>query len=261
MRALPVSLGKLSFLLPLLGAGGFITLSEISIARPHDFLWWSVVNMTWILTVFFALVHGKLRSRLTPVAVPAVLMIAISTVASLLFLDLVAPRHGFIALFGLVLYLFLEHVRREDAAHELEERLSISEFARMVNIGSLFLIVSVSVGLPAFLPVETWWTIPPIIVIAALWSWHLFLACTTACVRPLSRVLLTSLVVVETYLIALNLPTSMFVGGGVVAITYYLAANLLPIGATDAIPMRLIRRYAIYAGTALALILLTARWV
>ena len=51
MRALPVSLGKLSFLLPLLGAGGFITLSEISIPRPHDFLWWSVVNMTWILTV------------------------------------------------------------------------------------------------------------------------------------------------------------------------------------------------------------------
>ena len=84
-------------------------------------------------------------------------------------------RRAGLALFGLVLYLFLEHVRREDAAHELEERLSISEFARMVNIGSLFLIVSVSVGLPAFLPVETWWTIPPIIIIAGLWSWHLFL--------------------------------------------------------------------------------------
>ncbi len=261
MRVFIAPINKLTFTLPLLGAGGFITLSEISIARPHDFFWWSLVNVTWVLTVFFALVHGKLKSRLTPVAVPAMLMIAGSTVMSLLFLDLVAPRHGFIAIFGLVLYLFLEHVRREDAAHAFEERLSISEFARMVNIGSLFLISSVAVGVPAFLPIPTWWTIPPMIAIAALWSWHAFLACTEACVRPHSRILLTTLVVTETYLVALNLPTSMFVGGALVGIVYYLCVNLLPIGATDAIPLRLVRRYALYAGTALALILLTARWV
>ncbi len=261
MRALLEPIAKLSALLPFLGGGGFIALSEVSIDRPQDFLWWSLVTTTWILTVFFALVHGKLKSRLTPVAVPAVLMIAVSTIASLLFLDLVANRHMFIAVFGLVLYLFLEHVRREDAAHDLEERLSISEFARMVNIGSLFLVASVAVGVPAFLPVQTWWTIPPMILIALAWSWHLFVACTERCVRPRSRILLTALVVVETYLVALNLPTSMFVGGALVGISYYLAANLLPIGATDAIPGRLIRKYAIYAGVALALVLLTARWV
>jgi hypothetical protein len=261
MSALYERIVKFSPLLPFLGAGGFIALSEVSISRPHDFLWWSLVTSAWILTVFFALVHGKLKSRLTPVAVPAVLMIAVSTIASLLFLDLVANRHLFIAVFGFALYLFLEHVRREDAAPVGEERLSISEFARMVNIGSLFLVASVAVGVPAFLPVQTWWTIPPMIIIALLWSWHLFLACTEHCVRPRSRIFLTALVVVETYLVALNLPTSMFVGGAVVAIVYYLAANLLPIGATDTIPGRLVRKYAIYAGIALALVLLTARWV
>ena len=170
-----------------------------------------------------------------------------------LFLDLVANRHVVIAVFGLVLYVFLEHVRREDIAHDPAERLTISEFARMVNIGSLFLVASVAVGVPAFLPVPTWWTIPPMLVIALLWSWHVYLACTDRCLRPLSRILLTTLVVVETFLVALNLPTSMFVGGALVGIVYYLSANLLPIGATDAIPGRLIRRYAIYAGTALAL--------
>ncbi len=247
--------------LPVLGAGGFVALSEVSIGRPRDFLWWSLITSAWILTVFFALVHGKLRSRLTPVAVPAVLMIAASTIASLLFLDLVANRHAFIAVFGFVLYVFLEHVRREDAVPASEDRLSISEFARMVNIGSLFLVASVGVGLPAFLPIETWWTIPPMVVVALLWSWHLYLACTEQCARPRSRVLLTAVVVVETYFVALNLPTSMFVGGAVVAIPYYLAANLLPIGATDALPGRLVRKYAIYAGSALALVLLTARWV
>lgn len=261
MSAFYDRLMKFSPLLPVLGAGGFIALSEVSISRPSDFLWWSLITSAWILTVFFALVHGKLKSRLTPVAVPAVLMIAVSTIASLLFLDLVANRHAFIAVFGVVLYLFLEHVRREDAAHAAEERLTISEFARMVNIGSLFLVASVAVGVPAFLPVKTWWTIPPMIAVALLWSWHLFLACTEHCVRPRSRILLTAFVVMQTYLVALNLPTSMFVGGAVVGTVYYLAANLLPIGATDTVPERLVRKYVLYAGTALALVLLTARWV
>ncbi len=261
MRRFLLTLEKLALAVPFLGAGGFIALSEISIDRTHDFLFWSAVNAAWILTCFFALVHGKLRSRLTPVAAPAVLMIAISTIASLLFLDLVAPRHWFIALFALVLYLFLEHVRREDLSHDPEERLSISEFARMVNIGSLFLIASVGIGVPAFLPITAWWTIPPFVAIALLWSWHLFLACTETCERPRSRVLLAALIVAETYVVALSLPTSMFVGGAVVGIVYYLAANLLPMGAAETIPTRLVRKYALYAGLALALILLTARWV
>jgi len=247
--------------LPFLGAIGFAAFSEISLRRSSEFILWSLATMVWILGAFAVLAKGKLRGRLTAVAVPAVAMIAISTVMSLLFLDLVAPRRGFIAFFAIILYIFLEHVRREAADGGTEERLSISEFARMVNIGSLFLVSSVGIGVTVFLPVKAWWTVPPIAAVAALWSWHLFLACTERCVRPGARVLLTTVVTLETYLVALLLPTSMFVGGALVGIVYYLAANLLPIGATDAIPSKLVRRYALYGGGLLVLILATARWV
>lgn len=251
----------LPVLLPIAGAIGFAAFSELSLRRSSEFLLWSLITMIWILGAFAALSKGKLRGRLTAVAVPAVAMIAISTVMSLLFLDLVAPRRGFIAFFAVILYLFLEHVRREAADGALEDRLSISEFARMVNIGSLFLVASVGLGVTAFLPVEAWWTVPPVIAVAALWSWHLYLACTERCVRPGARVLLTTLIVLQTYLVALTLPTSMFVGGALVGIVYYLAANLLPIGATDAIPEKLVRKYVFYGGGLLLLILATARWV
>ncbi|HTK59826.1 MAG TPA: hypothetical protein VL283_01340 [Candidatus Baltobacteraceae bacterium] len=251
----------LPVLLPFAGAIGFAALSELSLRRSHEFLLWSLATMVWILGVFALQAKGKLRGRLTAVAVPAVAMIAISTVMSLLFLDLVAPRRGFIAFFAVILYLFLEHVRREAADDSLEDRLSISEFARMVNIGSLFLVASVGIGVTVFLPVEAWWTVPPVIAVAALWSWHLYLACTERCMRPGARVMLTTLIVLQTYLVALTLPTSMFVGGALVGIVYYLAANLLPIGATEAIPVKLIRRYVMYGGGLLALILATARWV
>lgn len=251
----------ISVLLPFAGAIGFAAFSELSLRRSHEFLLWSLATMVWILAAFAVLAKGKLRGRLTAVAVPAVAMIAISTVMSLLFLDLVAPRRGFIAVFAFVLYLFLEHVRREAADDSLEDRLSISEFARMVNIGSLFLVASVGLGVTAFLPIEAWWTVPPVVAVAALWSWHLFLACTERCVRPGARVLLTTLIVLQTYLVALTLPTSMFVGGALVGIVYYLAANLLPIGATDGIPAKLVRKYVLYGGGLLALILATARWV
>ena len=251
----------LPVLLPIAGAVGFAAFSELSLQRSQEFLFWSLVTMCWILGAFALLAKGKLRGRLTAVSVPAVAMIAISTVMSLLFLDLVAPRRGFIAFFAVVLYLFLEHVRREAKADNFEDRLSISEFARMVNIGSLFLVASVGIGVTAFLPVEAWWTVPPVTAAAALWSWHLYLACTERCLRPGERVVLTTLIVLQTYLVALTLPTSMFVGGALVGIVYYLAANLLPIGATDAISSKLIRKYALYGGGLLGLILVTARWV
>lgn len=248
-------------LLPLAGAIGFAALSELSLRRSHEFHLWSLATMVWILATFAVLAKGKLRGRMSAVAVPAVAMIAISTVMSLLFLDLVAPRRGFIAFFAVILYLFLEHVRREAADGGAEERLSIAEFARMVNIGSLFLVASVGLGVTAFLPVHAWWTVPPLVAVAALWSWHLYLACVERCVRPGARVLITTLVALETYLVALTLPTSMFVGGALVGVVYYLAANLLPIGATDAISSKLIRRYVLYGAGLLALILATARWV
>ncbi len=251
----------LPVLLPFAGAIGFAAFSELSLRRSSEFFLWSLATMVWILLAFAALSKGKLRGRLSAVAVPAVAMIAISTVMSLLFLDLVAPRRGFIAFFAVILYLFLEHVRREEAGGGAVERLSISEFARMVNIGSLFLVASVGLGVAVFLPIQPWWTVPPVAAAALLWSWHLFLACTERCVRPGARVALMTAIVLQTYLVALALPTSMFVGGALVGIVYYLAANLLPIGATDAIPAKLVRKYALYGGGLLALILVTARWV
>ena len=251
----------LPVLLPFAGAIGFAAFSELSLRRSPEFLFWSLITMAWILATFFALSKGKLHGRLTAVAVPAVAMIAISTVMSLLFLDLVAPRRGFIAFFAVVLYLFLEHVRREVKADNTEDRLSIAEFARMVNIGSLFLVASVGLGVTAFLPVEAWWTVPPVVAVAALWSWHLYLACVDHCVRPGARILLTTAIVLQTYLVALTLPTSMFVGGALVGIVYYLSASLFPLGATDLIPAKLVRKYVLYGGGLLAIILATARWV
>ena len=125
----------------------------------------------------------------------------------------------------------------------------------------VFTVVFKGLGVTVFLPVQPWWTVPPVAAAAALWSWHLYLACIDRCGRPGERVLLTTAVVVQTYLVALTLPTSMFVGGALVGVTYYLAANLLPIGATDAIPAKLVRKYVIYGLGLLALILATARWV
>lgn len=251
-----------SYTLPILGAAGFAVFSELSLRRPDgEFFLWSLADMAWILSVFFALTFGRLRKRLTWLAVPAVAMIAFSTVISLLFLDLISPRRGFIAFFAVVLYLFYEHVRRETAAPDQEERLTIAEFARMINIGSMFLIASVGVGVTVFLPIAWWWTLPPLAFVAVLWSWHLYAACSDHCGRPLSRVLITSLLVLETYAVALRLPTSMFVGGALVGVVYYLAANLLPVGATDAIPAKLIRRYAMVGVGMILLILATARWV
>lgn len=251
----------LPILVPVAGALGFGAFSELSLRRSHEFFLWSAATMLWTLAAFAVLARRNLRGRLSAVAVPAVLMIAISTVMSLLFLDLVAPRRGFIAFFAVTLYLFLEHVRRETAFGSAEERLTISEFARMVNIGSLFLLASAGLGVTVFLPVQPWWTVPPMAVAAALWSWHLYMACVDRCGRPGERVLITTAVVVQTYLVALALPTSMFVGGALVGVIYYLAANLLPIGATDAIPAKLVRKYVIYGLVLLALILATARWV
>lgn len=217
--------------------------------------------MAWILLVFAVLAIGRLRGRLVRIAIPAVLMIAISTVFSLLFLELVAPRHGIIVFFAFVLYLFLEHVRREIRKHNEEDSQSIAEFARMVNIGSMFLISTVGIGLTIFLGIPAWMTLLPLTVVAIAWSWHLYAACYKDCDKPWPRILLTTVIVVETYLVALRLPTSMFVGGALVGIVYYLAANLFRASIEGRITVKLVKRYVIVGAGLIALLLLTARWV
>ncbi len=250
-----------SHLLPILGAAGFAVFSELSLRRPdQEFFLWSAVTAAWILIVFGAIVIRRPRRRLLWLAVPAVLMISTSLVVSFLFLDLVSPRHGFVAFFTILLYLFYEHVRHEVNAPDQDERLTIAEFARMVNIGSLFLIASVGIGLTIFMPVPYPWVLAGLALVTALWSLHLYYACAEHCPRPLSRVGITIVVVLQTSLVALRLPTSMFVGGALVGVAYYLCANLLPL-ASDAVSPRLIRRYVVVAMAMLGLVFSTSRWL
>ncbi len=251
---------KASFLLPILGAAGFIISSELSLWRPKEFLWWSLATMAWILAMFALLAWGKLRGSALGVAIPTLAMIAITTVMSLLFLDLLSPRRGVIFFFGLVLYLFLEHVRHETTAPNDEERLTIAEFARMVNISSMFLVASVAIGLTIFLPVPSWTVLIALAPIAALWSWHLYAACTADCAKPLPRILLTTAILIESYLVALRLPTSMFVGGALISIIYYLAANLVRIGSASPVSPKLVRRYSTIGIVLTITLLAAARW-
>jgi hypothetical protein len=250
---------SLTLLLPVLGAAGFIVFSELSLKREGEFFLWSLATGGWILAVFAVLAVGRIRGRLLWVSIPAVLMIVLSVVTSLLFLDLVSPRRGFVIFFALVLYLFFEHVRHEIANSSQDERITIAEFARMVNIGSLFLLVSAGLGMTIFLPIPFWWTLIVLVPVAVLWSWHLYAACYGA-ERPVWQVAVSSILTIETYLVALRLPTSMFVGGALAAVVYYSASNVLRAGA-EPLPPKLARKYLIMAAVMVAAILLTARWV
>lgn len=250
-----------TIILPIAGAIGYIVFSELSLGGSNQFLLWSLATMAWILVIFTALVYGKLKGRLLAVSVPAVLMISVSTVTSLLFLDLVSPRRGFIIFFALVLFLFLEHVRHEISTPSDEERLYIAEYARMVNIGSLFLVATASFGTAAFLPVPPSWSLAAATAAAFLWSWHLYAACVDRCGRPWSRALITTLIVAETYAVVQRLPVSMFVAGALVTVPYYLAANLLPIGETDAVSAKKIRKHVLVGVICTLILLATARWI
>jgi hypothetical protein len=253
---------KLASLIPLLGAAGFIVGCEYSLHQPTRFLLWSLATVAWILLTFAVLARGKLKGRFLAVSIPAVVMIAVSTTTSLLFLDLVSPRRWFVVFFAAVLFLFLEHVRHEVEASSDEERQYLAEYARAVNIGSLFLVATAARGLDIFSPIPWWSTVLFMAAVALAWSWHLCLACVADCDRSRLRIALTALTVLETYLVVMWLPVSMFVGGATVALAYYLAAMFLPLGAsTDPDVGKRARRYALMGAVMLALIYVTARWI
>lgn len=247
--------------LPLLGALGFFALSELSLRGPGEFLIWSPVAFIWILLAFSLLAARRLKGRLVRIAIPAVAMIAISTVLSLLFLDLAVTRHGFIIFYALVLYLFYEHVRREIESPNPEDSASIAEFARMVNIGSLFLLATVGIGVTIFLSVKQAYTVLPFMLVSAFWSWHLFKACYSECGSPRMKTVVTTILLTESYIVALSLPTTMFVGGALVGIVYYLASNLMRSASDSRLPEHLLKRYAYVGGALILILLLTARWV
>lgn len=249
------------YFLPLLGALGFFVSSEFSLRSTKDFFIWSPIAFIWILFIFTLLAAKRLKGRLVRIAIPSVAMIAISTVLSLLFLDVVAPRHVFIVFFSIVLYLFYEHVRREIESPNPEDSASIAEFARMTNVGSLFLLASVGIGITIFLSVKQIYTILPFAFISLLWSWHIFKACYSECGNPRTKTLVTTLLLIQSYIVALALPTTMFVGGAMVGIIYYLASNMMRGAPENRLSDRLARRY-LYVGISLMLLLLlTARWV
>jgi hypothetical protein len=252
---------KLASLIPLLGAVGFIVGCELSLYQSNRFLLWSLATVGWILLTFAVLARGKMKGRFLAVSIPAVIIISVSTTTSLQFLDLVSPRRWFVVFFAAVLFLFLEHVRHEVEASSDEERQYLAEYARMVNIGSLFLVATAARGLTIFMPVPWWSTVLFMTAVALAWSWHLCLACVADCDRSRVRIVFTALTVIETYLVVMWLPVSMFVGGATVALAYYLAAMFLPLGSAGPDVGKRARRYALMGAIMLALIYLTARWI
>lgn len=251
---------KIRALVPLLGAAGFLVGCELSMRQPEHLLLWSLATVAWILLIFAILAFGKIRGQLVAVSIPAVVMIAVSTTTSLLFLDLTEPSRGLFIFCAVVLYLFLEHVRHEAEASSDEERRYLAEYARLVNVGSLFLVAATVQGLAIFLPIPWWAPVLAMMPVALIWSWHYHLACVTDCGQPRLRVLLTALVTVEAYLVAVRLPVTMYVGGVTVALAYYLAALFLALNPAAPETPRRARRYAVIALIMLILVYATTRW-
>ncbi len=179
----------------------------------------------------------------------------------LLFIESILAKHILAAALAIFCGVFLENIFVYIYQHEKYQANSLENVSNYLNLASMFLFNSSLFGFSLFLNIALWklsliaFAFTFILTFQTIWinkinvkaAWlHIFVIC---------------LILFELFWAASFLPTSFYVNGLVIAISFYLMNNLTRLHLLGNLNRKIIRRYFILCGLIIFFVLLTAQWV
>lgn len=237
----------------------FILLKEIVFSPKQIYLLAFVSLLILGLSIWQLTERNLFRPKFWQFAITPVLLLA-SGLFFLSFLEGYLFRQFFIIILAVLIWAFLEltylrfHLRLKYQVHALE---NISTY---INLITVFLTVSSFFGLIIFLDFSFWILTTIFAVLIILLNYQIAYSSEAPLNSSWLYILAITLMMIEIFWSVNFLPTSIYVNGLVVTISYYLMSGLARNWLLGIQERKVVLRYLVISFISLIIILVTAKW-
>ncbi|MFA6410067.1 MAG: hypothetical protein WCW26_00615 [Candidatus Buchananbacteria bacterium] len=249
----------LNWALPGLTSFTILILLEEIIRVPKQIYWLGPLALTLLIISIWQLT-GLLKSKkflrfsITPV------FLFSSGLLFLLFLEGTITKQLFSVVLVVLLGVFLEvifvwfHLRPKYQPNALEN------ISAHLNLITIFLTACGFFSLIVFLNISVWVLALGFFVISAILNYQLIWISGTTWSVGYPYITAITVAITEIFLAASFLPTSFYVSGLIVTVSYYLMTGLAQNWLIDIKEARVVKRYLLIGVVSLIIILITAKW-
>jgi hypothetical protein len=235
---------------------------ELFFLKPHYvylisfFLLLLVGAATWkILGKGLSTGGARWLYLLTPIA------LLLGGILFLLFLERAWAKHLLALSLSFFLGIFWENIFVYIYQHEKYQINSLENISNYLNLISMFLFNSSLFGFFIFLNLPFW----QLSLVALAFTFILtFQTIWVNKIKPKAAwlsIVIICLIVFEIFWAVSFLPTAFYVNGLLIATIFYLTNNLMRLHLLGSLNKKVVRRYLLLCGAAIALVLGTAKWI
>lgn len=247
-------------IIPVLSAVIIFILLEKLLQTPKQIFWITFVIVSFSILSIWQLTDRKLLSKkfwqfiITPV------LLLTSGILFFSFLEGVVVRQIFLLILVIAIWAYMEvvylwlHFRPKYQPHSLEN------ISTHLNLITIFLTASGLYSLIVFFGFPTWALVIIFAIIASLLTHQMVWASGTTFKSEWPYVVVIGLITVQVFIATSFLPTSIYVNGLLVTLSYYVMTGISRNWLLGIKDKKVIKRYLVISGIFLVLILLTAKW-
>jgi len=247
-------------IIPVLIVLAIFFLFEQLLVMPKQIYWLMPLALVLIILSVWQLTGRKLFSPNFWQILSTPLLLFIGALLFFIFLEGQFFKQVFIICLIILFWAFFEvvflkfHLRTKYQAYSLENIII------HLNLVAIFLIASGFYSLAVFLGFS--WLILLIIFIAinVLLNYQLVWTSGKSLIAGLPYIVVITVLISEIFWATIFLPTSIYVSGLIVAVSYYLLSGLVRNWLLEIKEGKVIRRYLLISILALIIILATAKW-
>lgn len=237
----------------------FFLLYQI-IENPKQVAWAISISTLIVLLSLFQLSGKNLKNEkfwrfsITPV------LFFISSSLFLSFLEGEFLKQFFIFVVAVFLGVYLEVIYLWFNARPKYQAHSLDNISTHIDLLTIFFTATGFSSLIVFVGLSVWYLVLAFAIISGLLTYQLIWTSSGSVSPGRLYVVVISLVATEIFIVTRFLPTSIYVNGMIVTLTYYLMTGLARNWILEVKEMKVVKRYFIISIISLVLILLSAKW-
>ena len=232
---------------------------ELSLLKP-EFFWWAALAIL-VFNVFFIYLatHRKLNINFFNFLISPFLFL-LSGLLFLLFSDSFLIKEIIIIFLVITNSIFLRRLIFLNYYRYQYKNHSLSNISRIINVTTIFFFFSGLYNLHVFLRLPLWFLSILSFIVVALTIYQYFCITKITTAGKKSFIYLSSLVLVELFIVIHWLPFAPFVKALLMTSSYYFIINLSKHYLAGTLVRQAYLRYSLIVGLIWVITLLTARW-
>lgn len=213
-----------------------------------------------VLGSIFLLAEKKLKNEAWALLISPLLFV-VNAFLFFLFLEKGIIFHILTVMSGIFLFIFLENVFIYLYQPEKYQPYTLENISNYINLVTIFLASSNAISLITFLSMRFWLLGIPFFIIVFLLIFELLWASKITWESSKIYIIIISLILLQVFWAIKSLPTSFYVGGLIIASSYYILSGLTRYYLLNDLDKKVIIRHLIVGFGAIIISLGFAQWL